>query len=742
MNRVLGAGLILAALVGCVDSGRYRDDPDNSCEDQCDAEGDIQCEGARFRTCLLMLNGCLDWHSAQDCPNGGSCDASKHECVEPCTNQCEKDARRCTNSGQVQRCATAPSGCFEWGDAEPCPSGSVCKGGDAVCAPCTDACQSGDTRCAGSQIQQCITAPNGCRDWAIPSNCPSAKSCIGSPGICVACQSDCTSPGLTRCSGTLVQVCQQVSAGCLKWAAPTACAGSSVCDATISRCVSDPCNGVPVQGRCSGSTTVEYCAVASGSGQPELRIFNCPVGKACVDSVNGASCQLAGVCLPGETKCLTSTQLQVCDGSGQWTTQNCTNAVCQDTALGSSCTPISTSRSLSGTLSYEARKPRSDYSDWESSPYATPLAGITILSYQGQNVIDTVTTDSAGAFKVKVPSSPTSNDRVVAVAARSDTQGKLLFFVADPGFSSGGEYDPGDVGTKSRIWSWSWQTNALGTSATLKIQEKDGSGAARIFDILRQGHSSTATEYGKTGLSLVAWIGYGTSWSCGACFAPWPVTAVGYNMDSQIWFPADSNQSYWSDAVTAHELGHWVMDSYGTSPNEGGTHYIGNPTFPGQAWSEGFATWFSAEVRNLPYYYDKQGGSMFWLNIDARTYDGGITWQRPKPANGLLQRIDENEVSSMLWKMSNSSSSAYGQVLKALAAPKMNRSPWARGYTRHTWDLSGSSLVNVNDTKEPKPMLADFLDTLMCTGFSKSVVDSATNPATAYPYPSSSPLCQ
>ena len=89
------------------------------------------------------------------------------------------------------------------------------------------------------------------------------------------------------------------------------------------------------------------------------------------------------------------------------------------------------------------------------------------------------------------------------------------------------------------------------------------------------------------------------------------------------------------------------MSSYGTSPAEGGTHYIMCPTFPGQAWSEGYATWHSAAVRNQPLLEDKQGGGFFWFDINSRTYYPNSS--QPSPIDGLggtnlLGEIDENAV--------------------------------------------------------------------------------------------------
>jgi hypothetical protein len=211
-----------------------------------------------------------------------------------------------------------------------------------------------------------------------------------------------------------------------------------------------------------------------------------------------------------------------------------------------------------------------------------------------------------------------------------------------------------------------------------------------------------------------------------------------------MWLGGDStDQGYWSDAVTQHELGHWVMEAYGTSPNEGGQHFLGKPTFPGQAWSEGWATWFSSDVRDDPIYLDKQGGGMFWLDLSLHEYGTG-PFVRPSPTSpdGLLQKLDENEVSAMLWTISRSSTSASDAVFNALASPRMKETPFGRGYTRHTWDFDADNqFINVVDTGESRPCFADVLDALNCAGFSRAALDEATQPATHYPYDSNLPIC-
>jgi hypothetical protein len=314
----------------------------------------------------------------------------------------------------------------------------------------------------------------------------------------------------------------------------------------------------------------------------------------------------------------------------------------------------------------------------------------------------------------------------------------VAYAVADPVLAPDRVHAPGEPGTGARVWGWARSARSLASGAAFTLGEHEGAGAARLFDALRLAWAAGRARYGgREGLPVVAWLGYGTRFSCGACFARWPLTRLGRRWEAQAWFSADEDQSYWSDAVSLHELGHWAMASYGTVPDEGGPHTLGVPTFPGQAWSEGWATFFSSDVRRSSHYYDKQDGSMFWVDLAEAQ---GFT--APDPDRGLLQRLDEAAVGAILYRASQAlgtSQPLYG----ALAAPQLNRSPWARGYRRHTWRMDADgSYVDVVRTDVPAPALPDFLDALACGGgVSRAVLDTATQRRTGYPYPSEAPLC-
>jgi hypothetical protein len=244
--------------------------------------------------------------------------------------------------------------------------------------------------------------------------------------------------------------------------------------------------------------------------------------------------------------------------------------------------------------------------------------------------------------------------------------------------------------------------------------------------MLRYGWEDTAFRYpGRPRLKLLAWLGGGVRWECGACFSQTLRPQFGTWFGGQMWLNGSSvDREYYADTVTAHELGHWSMASYGHPVGEGGMHFLNGLSRPGLSWSEGYATWFSSELRGSPLYIDKQNGTMFWFDLSASSH----VWPLPEPQLGLFQLINENEVAAMLWHLSATQGFGIEAIDAALTSPRMTAPPFLRGY----FTPSG-----LNTT-----MLADFFDALVCDGFPASAVDLATRPATRYPYPSAFPLCR
>jgi len=504
-----------------------------------------------------------------------------------------------------------------------------------------------------------------------------------------------------------------------------------------------PCGDVSGMGRCASETRVEVCITQTGSATPgHLSSYECKDGEVCEFDGN-ARCKLVVECESGDTRCNDADTLETCV-SGSWASSECASR-CVASALGSSCAPNVPTKSVNGTLRYEARAPNVDLTNWTDPPSALPARHFVVLSYAGDSVLDATTTDELGTFSLLAPATPGADDHLSFVAAGKDARGQLAFAVADAGHASSASAlrEPFSRPPDPSVWSWSTALDAFANDQVITLTESAGSGAAHIFETLHAVfHDMEAYYSPKTTPTVVVWVSPGTAWTCGACMTPFPIDLAGQTFEHQVALDGSAkDQGYWSDAVSAHELGHYVMAAYGYPPAEGGPHYTGEPTHPGLAWSEGWATFFSSTQRDNALYYDKQQSMFFWLDLDARSYapDTDLDWLRPLANQGLEQLIDENEVAVMLRK-TQQSLGAMTPMLAALASERARLPPFERGYTQRTW---GDDPTMFQDEGTSIPYLADFFDALRCdNGISAPALDLITQPAVHYPYLSGSPLCR
>ncbi len=678
-----------------------------------------------------------------------------------------------------------------------CPAQWIACGGRCV-DPANDPthCGACGVRCASGEV--CLGARCGTRT----TSCGGSNSTVPcSDGFCPT-NSNCTADFRCACrAGFVAHSCDNVPCtGCMRnnwWCAPLLCAprcegrncGANGCGGSCGTCPSgqacddvgrcqtglDPCRGVPSGGVCTGTTTLDLCATPTGSTEPRVTSYACATGERCVMAQGVARCVLQAECVEGASRCQASA-VQRCVG-GRWTSTACP-AGCLELGGSAQCATSVATRTLTGVLQYQYRVPDATRAAWSGTPSVARGQSVLAVSYRGTQPVDsTVTAEgaSAGAFTLRVPEPAGADDSVVFVALRGDDRGGARYAVLDPGLVGSslpaGCVDelPGRrlctvaevVPAAPRVWSVAVPLRSVPAGGAITIP-LTASGPLRIFEQIRLTYGQTRTRYARDGLTLGAWFSPGVEWSCGNCFLAAPPRAApgGLSLASQFFLGGGAEESWWSDATLQHELGHWVMESYGGSPDEGGPHYLGSPTLPGQAWSEGWATFHGASVRNDTIYYATSGvvrsGAltrwMFWFDVDARRYsDSRLTWSRPTPAGGLLQRMDENEVSAMLWRLSRTARGPE-PVLRTLAAervalPRRESPNFERGYTQHRWEVdreAGTIIEStVRETGRAAPMFADMLDALRCTGgFSAAEVDAVTEPSRAYPYPSAAPICR
>jgi len=507
----------------------------------------------------------------------------------------------------------------------------------------------------------------------------------------------------------------------------------------------DPCVGVPHEGRCIGDS-VERCVTGTGSGGSFISTTDCGAGLTCIVGVYGAACEPSAECRPGAAECRSNT-LAVCV-AGKWQLEACPNG-CNESVAGAGCRPDIRTERYTNTVEFEFRGIGEGFTDWSSEVYSAPARRFLVISYGDSELIDSTITDENGGFEIDaVPAELSDADDFLAlIAARAEDDGSLAYAIMDPVLPAGtqdiraiaesGVPDP-------QVWYWTWGPGEIASDEGVYLPLAAGSGAAFAFDYLSTIYDYSESFFGRRdGTTVALWLGYGTSWSCGACFLDLPMVADDLDFAAQIFVSADADEAFWSGAVLAHELGHWVMSTYGRSPGEGGMHVMGVPTHPGIAWSEGFATWFSSVVRDETFYYDKQDGLFFWVDFAERAYSSGAYWTRPLAQAGLEQLIDENEVTRMLLGLTDDTT--FGAMFTALSSPRMTIPPFLRGYETRTWDGldEQNRPLPAWSTGTSAPHLADYFDALVCSGaFAASLIDQEAEPWAHYPYPSSAPLCR
>ncbi|MEI9952905.1 MAG: hypothetical protein WDO74_29010 [Pseudomonadota bacterium] len=501
----------------------------------------------------------------------------------------------------------------------------------------------------------------------------------------------------------------------------------------------DPCQGVPTTGECVSQSQTRLCVVQTGNGTTSVVTRDCRSFEHCEQSDDGARCVLdTGACIPGQSECLDAKSGRACSDAAAWETTVCAVA-CKESAAGAFCVPAGATKAYTGKLVYQAFGPYSDYSDWGPQSQDLPGEGVLVLSMLGTDILDATLVGADGAFTLNVPASPAGAGQLTFLLLHPDPIAATAEFgIFDPDVPQGDV--PAGQKLDGQVWFWSAKVSDY-PSGTIRLDENHGSGAMHVYEWLRYTHQASTDFYGAAPHTLVAWMHLGTEWSCGTCFLSLPAEVQSFPFDTQMFISASAqDRAYWSDAVTAHEIGHFTMFSYGTASKEGGQHCVGNTTLAGQAWSEGWGTGFSSIVRDSPIYYDKQQGSMFWIDLGKRQYTNH-PWQRPDPKAGLLQDIDENEVAAMLWGLAQSPDIGPSKTLAGLKAPSVTVPNFARGYTRHAWQMQNCERYGIVDTGESAPIFADYLDGLACAKVPSAAIDSVTNPSTSFPYPSKAPIC-
>lgn len=141
----------------------------------------------------------------------------------------------------------------------------ACGGSDAP--TCTNTCAAAAlTQCAGTQVQTCSMAANGCLAFGAATSCPTGQVCSGSS--CQTTNAACSSANCTGCcfngacqAGTTTTACGKSGAAC------AACGTNQICK-TTQACGVDPDSTWKVQPTAATITATNNGAAWDGDGSP------------------------------------------------------------------------------------------------------------------------------------------------------------------------------------------------------------------------------------------------------------------------------------------------------------------------------------------------------------------------------------------------------------------------------------------------------------------------------------------
>jgi hypothetical protein len=510
--------------------------------------------------------------------------------------------------------------------------------------------------------------------------------------------------------------------------------------------VSDVAQPVMQDAACTGSTASCLDASVADAGSDASAPLDAGAAQDAPSEVNQADacCAAVEACTEGVTRCAGADTRERCT-QGVFVSERCAGG-CQPSALGPVCRAELALVRASGSLRYERRPPRADLHDFDA-PELTPGRGLLVAAYRGDVLLDAVVSadgaSDAGNFELWLPAQSEPADRLVIMAASTDATGRLLAAVADPGHGASSRvHSTEEAAPDARVWSFALALPEFHSGQVVTVPASAGSAALLVFDSLRRVVRDAAAILRPAAPEpVLAWLGLGTLWDCGSCMASDPVQHFGQRFPHQLWIDGSSDEAYWSDALVAHELGHYVLAAYSYPPSEAGPHYVGVPTQPGLAYSEGFATFYSSLVRDNPLYFDKQAGLFFWFRIDTRSYGPDArVWQQPEASRGLFQLMDENEVAALLWGVHEQVSSH--ALLQVLGSARLREPPFERGYTERRWS-DATRPEDYLDTRLSHVTLADYFDALRCSqAIGAAALNQVTEPSLHFPYPSESPRCR
>jgi len=276
---------------------------------------------------------------------------------------------------------------------------------------------------------------------------------------------------------------------------------------------------------------------------------------------------------------------------------------------------------VSGNASYLKRFRDED----DDSAAWMPIRGAPVTLVAGLDALSSTVTTEAGCYAIEA-------DTVVP------DDGLSLVLEADSSLVQDGGTMPFAIEVAPDDTAPPWTLRFPVAAGRLMVDELYAAGA---FNVLEQAHRAVARLEGREP-NVVPPPGLRVLWgqteqpACGSCFY---VSSFVLELTGQAG-DIDAHD----DAVVLHELGHYIEAIYGVYSNPGGFHDL-EPAAPTMAWSEGFATWFQAVVRDDGRYVDAQPARIYVLDLETPPEQAKGTVPEGD-ASGL---VSEALVYALLW---------------------------------------------------------------------------------------------
>lgn len=280
------------------------------CNDTCDSEGSLQCNGNSIESCNSD-KGCRLWQPITNCADQGQgCStASGAPVCDGCVPGCPTEGATHCNGTEIETCQVSISGCLDWSGSQDClATGQSCddSSGTAECTgKCTNQCNLvGETQCSGNDLQTCKDNGSGCLFWFTTEKCAAAGgSCDAKTKQCVVgCANQCAKEGLQTCIGGVVNTCKKDAQNCMAFSAGEDCTAKGSgwqCKLTGPQTAScepnctDPCPTVGAQ-RCQFNA-IQTCNLLGTSCKQWQDSTTCPVGQTCDGSGGTPACVTAPI---------------------------------------------------------------------------------------------------------------------------------------------------------------------------------------------------------------------------------------------------------------------------------------------------------------------------------------------------------------------------------------------------------------------------------------------------------------